>query len=142
MDESREQLERNKAVVIRFNREVIAKYDERAFHEIVAPDFVNRTAAPGLSPGPDGMIQMINGILRAALPDLDVEIHEQVAERDLVTTRKTLRGTHRGALFGIPPTGRLIAIEVMDMVRIRDGKYAEHWGINTLQAVLAQLRQR
>ena len=131
---------RNKAVVIRFNREVIEKGDLAAFEEIMAPDFVNRTAAPGVSPGPDGMLFVLNQVLRPAFPDLRVEIHDQIAEGDKVTTRKTLRGTHRGTLQGVAPTGRAIAIQVIDIVRLRDGRYAEHWGVNTLPVVVAQLR--
>jgi len=133
-------LARNKAVVLRFNREVIENGDLAAFEEIMAPDFVNRTAAPGISPGPDGMLFVLNEVLRPAFPDLSVEVHDQLAEGDKVTTRKTLRGTHTGPLQGIPPTGKGVAIEVIDIVRLRDGQYAEHWSINTLPVVLARLR--
>jgi predicted ester cyclase len=132
----------NKAVVVRFNKEVVEQGNEAAFRDLVAPDFVNRTAHPGAPAGPEGMIHTFNRILRPAFPDLTVEIHDQVAEGDKVTTRKTLRGTHRGELFGIPATGRQIAIEVIDIVRVRDGRYVEHWGINTLPVVLAQLREK
>jgi predicted ester cyclase len=54
--------------------------------------------------------------------------------------RKTLRGTHRGELMGIAPTGRAVAIEVIDIVRLRDGRYVEHWNSNNLLTVLADLR--
>jgi predicted ester cyclase len=43
-------------------------------------------------------------------------------------------------LLGIAPTGKQVAIEVIDIIRLRDGQYVEHWGINTLSVVLAQLR--
>jgi predicted ester cyclase len=133
-------LSANKAAVVRFNREVIERGDEAAFHELVAPDFVNRTAPPGTPAGPEGMLFTFNGILRPALPDLTVEIHDQIAEGDKVTTRKTLRGTHRGELLGIPATGQPVVVDVIDVVRLRDGRYVEHWGVNTLPSVLAQLR--
>lgn len=133
--------ERNKAVVRRFNREVIERGDERAFAELMAPDFVNRTAAPGTPAGPEGMFNTLIRVLRPAFVDLSVEIHDQVAEGDKVTTRKTIRGTHRGDLLGVPPTGKTVAIEVIDIVRIQDGRYVEHWGINNLSSVLAQLKQ-
>jgi predicted ester cyclase len=135
-----EKLAANKAVVTRFNKEVIEGGDEAAFRQLIAPDFVNRTAPPGAPAGPDGMIDTFNRVLRPALPDLTVEIHDQIAEGDKVTTRKTIRGTHRGELFGVPATQRRVAIDVIDIVRIEAGRYAEHWGINTLTAVLAQLR--
>jgi predicted ester cyclase len=131
---------RNKAVVVRFNKEVIERGDEGAFRELMAPDFVNRSAPPGTPNGPEQMLHTFNRILRPALPDLTVEIHDQVAEGDKVTTRKTIRGTHRGELFGIPPTGKRVEIDVIDIVRLANGRYAEHWGVNTLPAVLATLR--
>lgn len=137
---SREALEQNKAIVTRFNREVIERGNEDAFRELVAEDFVNRTAPPGTPNGPDGLLYTFNRVLRPALPDLTVTIHEQLAEGDKVTTRKTISGTHRGPLLGVAATNQRIQIEVIDIVRIENGRYAEHWGINTLSTVLAALR--
>jgi predicted ester cyclase len=128
------------AVVRRFNTEVIEQGSASAAAELLASDFANRTAAPGMSPGPDGMVFMFEKVLRPALPDLAVEIHEQIAEGELVTTRKTLKGTHRGDLLGVAPTGQAVAISVIDIARVRNGQYVEHWGVNTLPSVLAALR--
>jgi len=129
-----------RSVVIRFNREVIEQGLAESLAALLAPDFVNHTAAPGMPSGPEGMRAMFEDILRPALPDLRVEIHDQIVEGDKVVTRKTLRGTHRGALLGVPATGRAIAIRVIDIVRVAGGRYAEHWGSNDLPAVLASLR--
>jgi predicted ester cyclase len=137
-----EELRRNKAVVVRFNKEVIENGNEAAFRELTGPGFVNRTAPPGTPAGPQGMLHTFNRILRPAFPDLRVEIHDQLAEGDKVMTRKTLRGAHRGEIFGIPATGAEVMIDVIDIVRVHEGRYAEHWGINTLSVVLAQLRDR
>jgi predicted ester cyclase len=130
----------NKAIVVRFNREVIEQGNEATFRDLMATDFVNRSAPPGAPTGPEGMLFTFHKVLRPAFPDLSVEIHDQVAEGDKVTTRKTIRGTHRGELFGIPPTGKRIEIDVIDIVRLANGRYAEHWGVNTLPSVLAALR--
>jgi predicted ester cyclase len=133
-------LSANKAAVVRFNREVIEQGNEESFRALMAPHFVNRTAAPGMSTGPDGMLFTFQRVLRPAFPDLKVEIHDQVAEGDKVTTRKTLRGTHRGELLGIAATDEAVTIDVIDIVRLEDGRYAEHWGVTTLGSVLAVLR--
>jgi predicted ester cyclase len=140
MPTEEETREANKAVVLRFNKEVIELGNEVTFRELMAPDFVNRSAPPGAQPGPEGMLFTFNRVLRPAFPDLSVEIHDQVAEGDKVTTRKTIRGTHLGELFGIPPTGKRIEIDVIDIVRVAHGRYAEHWGVNTLPSVLSALR--
>ena len=132
----------NKAVVRRFNHEVIEQGDAISFQTLMDADFVNHAAPPGADQGADGMWHTFQNVLRPALPDLAVVIYEQVAEGDLVTTRKSVTGTHTGPLLGVAPTGRRVTIDVIDIVRIRDGRYLEHWGITTLPAVLQQLSTR
>lgn len=90
--------------------------------------------------GPGGMLHTFTQVLKPAFPDLRVEVLDQIAEGDQVTSRKRITGTHLGELMGIPATGRSVAIDVIDIVRLRDGKYLEHWGMNSLPSVLASLR--
>jgi len=132
-------IENNKAVVRRFNQEVIEQGDIGSFNALIDPNFINRSAPAGMDKGPQGMIWFFNEILRPALPDITVTIHQQNAEAELVTTRKTISGTHTSSLLGVPATNKLISIEVIDIVRVRDGKYLEHWGITSLSEVLASL---
>lgn len=63
----------------------------------------------------------------AAFPGYTLETHQTVAEADTVALRATFRGTHRGSFFGISPTGKEVAAEVMLFYRIADGRIAEHW---------------
>ncbi|UHG94657.1 ester cyclase [Spirosoma oryzicola] len=133
------QTQLNKEAVRRFNQEVIAEGNINSFNELMDDQFINHSAPLGTDNGPQGMINTFNNILRPALADMQVIIHDQIAEGDLVTTRKTITGTHTGSLMGISPTDRSVSIEVIDVVRLRDGKYIEHWGINTLPVVLQQL---
>lgn len=130
----------NKRVVARFNHEVIAQGRTDVCDALVAEDFVNRSAPPGSDAGLAGMLHTFNDILRPAFPDLAVDILDQVAEGDKVVTRKRITGTHRGALMGVPPTDRAVGIDVIDIVRLRDGRYVEHWGVNTFAVVAAQLK--
>jgi predicted ester cyclase len=134
-------IENNKAVVRRFNQEVIEQGNVDCFNALMDGNFINRSAPAGMDTGPQGMIWFFNEVLRPAIPDIRVTIHDQVAEGDMVTTRKTISGTQTGALLGAPATGRMISIGVIDMVRIKDGKYIEHWGITTLPELLAMLAQ-
>ncbi len=129
-----------KHVVQRFNTEVIQDGNRASFEQLVAPDFVNRSAPAGAPNGPESLWDTFEAMLRPALSELRVLIHDQVAEAGKVTTRKTITGRHSGPLLGIAATGRPVAIDVIDIVRVEDGRYVEHWGINTLPSVLAQLR--
>lgn len=134
------QLEKNKEVVRRFNNEVIEKGNVEIFEELMDEHFINHSAPQGADNRKQGMINTFNSVLRPAMPDIQVTILQQIAEDDLVTTRKNISGTHTGDFMGIPPSHRRISIDVIDIVRLKNGKYAEHWGINNLAVVLAQLR--
>lgn len=129
-----------KHVVRQFNLGVIQLGDRAIFDALMAPEFINHSAPPGAPRGPEGMWNTFEHVLRPALSELTVDIHEQLCEGDKVTTRKTIRGIHTGTLAGIPPTGRAVAIDAIDIVRVHDGRYVEHWGVNTLAATLASLR--
>jgi predicted ester cyclase len=134
-------IDARKAVVRRFNQEVIQEGRRDAFEQLMAEDFVNWSAPPGAPNGPESMWNTFENILRPAIGNLQVQIHDQVCEGEKVTTRKTISGLHTGTLMGIAATGRPVLIDVIDIVHVRDGRYVEHWGVNTLGAVLAQLRQ-
>ena len=71
-----------------------------------------------------------------------MEINEQLGEQDLVATRKTLRGTHRGEIWDLPPTGNRVALEFIDIFRVKDGKLVEHWTSMDLAALRTQMRPR
>lgn len=73
-----------------------------------------------------------------ALPDLTVEVQLMVAEGDLVAVRSIMRGTHRGELMGVPPSGRRVAIDGIDILRVVDGRIVEHWGLTNVLGFLEQ----
>ena len=56
-----------------------------------------------------------------------------------MTTYKTYHGTHLGEFFGVPPTGRKIQFETVDVMRVRNGQIAEHWGVANLFSLMQQL---
>src|SRR4051812_42953637 len=129
-----------KNVIRRFNTEVIVGGNRATFEALMDPDFVNRSAPPGAPNDAESLWNTFQHLLRPAFAEMAVTIHDQIAEDDKVTTRKTISAIHTGPIMGIAPTGLPVAIEVIDIVRIAHGRYVEHWGVNTLPAVLAQLR--
>ncbi|MBV9987060.1 MAG: ester cyclase [Chitinophagaceae bacterium] len=134
--------EQNKALVRRVNKEYIEGRDESVAYELIADDFTN-CAAPADSPrGPQAVIWFFDNIMRPAFSGIRVVIHEQVAEGDFVTTRKSFHATHKGEFFGVPATGREVTIDVIDMIRLHDGKFKEHWGIIDMPGILAQIGSR
>ncbi|UGU14289.1 ester cyclase [Sinomicrobium kalidii] len=110
--------------------------------EIFQPDFVNRTVRPGFPPGSEGMSRFLTDVLWKGLSDITVEIHGQVAEGDMVSTRKTIKGKHTGVFLGVQGSGKTVAMNIMDMVRLENGKYAEHWSVMNLHDVVKQISEQ
>jgi predicted ester cyclase len=133
--------EKNKAIVVRFNKEFIEQGKLEVFKDLVADDLFNHTAPPGASNGPDGMVYFLQHVLRAGFPDITVDILDQIAEGDKVTTRKVFHGTHTGNFMGIAATNNKVDIHVIDIIRLRDGKYVEHWGMSNLAEVAGFLKE-
>lgn len=130
--------QRNKAIVRRFVEEFQNGGNESAAEELLAADFVDRTPFPGVAPDREGVKRLFTA-LRISFPDLRAKIHDQLAQKDRVATRKTFRGTHRGEFLGIAPTGRSVAFDVIDVMRIEDGRIAEHWNVLDLMGLLQQI---
>lgn len=129
----------NKAIVRRLNKEFIEEGNIETVYEIFSPDFINQTAPPGSPQGPEAVIYFFNTLLKPAFHDLKVVIHDQVAEEDKVTTRKSFHAVHKGEFFGVPPTNKKVVMEVIDIIRLREGKFVEHWGILDMQGLMGQI---
>lgn len=56
--------------------------------------------------------------MRGGFPDIQWTLEEMVAEGDKVAARFIMRGTHRGTFFGVPPTGKTIAVQAMNFYRL------------------------
>ncbi len=130
--------EENKQTVLRFNKEVLEKGNADVINELFADDFINRTAANGVPNDIEGMKGFIK-MFHAAFTDFYVDIHDMIAENDLVSTRKTIHATHVGEIRGHKASGKRVTFNVIDMVRLHDGKYIEHWGRNDIAQVIESL---
>jgi steroid delta-isomerase-like uncharacterized protein len=118
--------------------ELINDGNVAAFDELFAPDFVEHELPPGVPQGREGTRQLFSA-LHSAFPDFRAEIEDVVAQDDKVVFRMTWQGTQSGEFMGIPPTGKRVTWEVFDMVRVVDGKVAEHWGLMDQLNLMQQL---
>jgi predicted ester cyclase len=129
--------EQNKEAFRRLFEEVLGGGDLAVLDELVAPDMVEHQ--PGLQSGREGMRSLVH-LLRGAYPDLRYTIEDITTDGDKVWGRVTARGTNNGSFLGHPPTGRTMAITVMDICRFANGQIVEHWGVADTFGALAQLR--
>ncbi len=120
--------EQTKAVVHRFHSEVWNEHNLAVLDELVHPDFQpTPTADPNAPRGPQAARNFMVTLF-AAFPDLTSSEDDLFAEGDKAALRWTIRGTHQGALWGMPATGNTITLSGMDLLEITDGKIAKDWG--------------
>lgn len=108
-----------------------------AFDELVDPEYRDHTDPAGEF-GRDGYRALILQT-RTALPDMRMTIEDEIAEGGRVVIRTTVRGTHRGDLLGVAPTGLTVTLHGIGILRIVDGRLVERWNASDLLGVLEQL---
>jgi steroid delta-isomerase-like uncharacterized protein len=128
----------NKDILRRFYDEFWNAGNADAIEELVADDFVDHQAEPGMPTGKAGFADLIR-LWHTGFPDMSETVEDLIAEGDRVVGRFTFRGTHTGEFMGIAPTGRQVSMTGIDIVRIRDGKIAEFWYAEQLHDMLRQL---
>lgn len=130
--------DQNKSTYRRFIKEVFNEGRLEAVEQYLSPNYVFHGAPAGTTPGRDGVKQIVSAF-RAAFPDLEISIEDQVAEDDKVCSRVTTHGTHKGNLFGVAPTGRSITMTGLTMVHVVGGRITESWVKNDVIGLLNQL---
>jgi steroid delta-isomerase-like uncharacterized protein len=116
--------EENKTVVRRFFEELLSTDNLAVADELLSPDFYFYFAG-----SPDPMdLESYKGFLaarREAFPDRRFVVEDMIAEGEKVSARFTMRGTHKGELRGIAPSGREVTMTGIDMIRLSEGKMVE-----------------
>lgn len=130
--------EENKVIFQRVMEEAFSQGNVVALGELMRPDFIEHEAGPGQGRGLEG-VKTIVTMMHTAFPDLHATIEDMTAEGDKTWARVTFRGTHTGAFMGMPPTGKRVTFEAIDICRYADGKMVEHWGIIDRLGMMEQL---
>jgi predicted ester cyclase len=106
--------------------------------ELFDPEFLNHTAYGGTQQGVDG-IRQLSVALNAAFDDLRATFTQIVAEDDMVTGLMMMHGKHVGTFMGIEPTYREVTAPMCSVIRFRDGKAIERWGLSDDAGMFMQL---
>jgi len=114
----------NKSVIRIFLEEVLNQGRLERADDIVIEDFLELDPLPGQVQGREGLKEVIRQ-MRSAFSDMRWTAHEMLAEDDKVVTRFTWSGTHQGAFFGVPATGRRITVKGVVIDRLVAGRMAD-----------------
>lgn len=107
--------------------------------EVIDPAIVeHQNFGPDHAPGAEG-VKAVIASLRRAFSDFRLDIEDIAVDGDIAWSRNVATGTNDGSFMGNAPTGRTIRIDVIDVVRVRDGLITEHWGVPDRLGALRQL---
>ena len=134
-------IERNTTLIKRYFEEVWNQGKLDVLDEIIDINYINHSpGAPNPEPGPVGLKPIIAG-MRQAFPDLHFEIKNMIVTSSQVAIHSVMHGTHKGDLFGMAPTGKVVKVNQMQIERIENGKIVEHWRQSDDFGMLQQLGQ-
>jgi steroid delta-isomerase-like uncharacterized protein len=126
-------LDDNKRIVRAFIDAAFNRHEAGKAAEYMTTDIKWHGGTLGTVEGRDNFAGLIGAIV-AALPDLTNIEQDIIAERDIVSVRAVVEGTHKGDLLGIPASGKRVKWDAVDVYRIADGKIAEEWAADDLLA--------
>ena len=113
--------------------------DIDGFGALLAEDFVEHEEVPGLPPTKEGVIAYFRSLL-TSFPDMQMNVEDVIASENKAVARVTATATHQGEFMGIPPTGKAVEMQLIDIMRFDDaGLVCEHWGVAELLSLMQQL---
>src|ERR1700704_6448566 len=119
--------EQNKAIVRRLFEELWNKGNLSVADQLFTPNYAHHDpSTPDFGRGPESEKKRAT-LYRTAFPDLRLTIEDIIAEGETVMVRWSCRGTHKGDLSGIAPTGRQVTISGVSIACFTGGKMSEGW---------------
>jgi steroid delta-isomerase-like uncharacterized protein len=127
-------------LIKRFYEDVIGGGQINLVDELTTDDLVDHEEGlPGQPSGREGVKFFISA-MREAFPDIRVgTVEPMMVDGNLEAARVVLTGTHKGELMGVEATNKAVEIESIDIIRVEDGKVAEHWGVTDTMSLMQQL---
>lgn len=128
----------NKAVIHAFIQDVLNQKRLERADDLVNENFVELDPLPGQQQGREGLKAILR-VLWSAFPDMHWAVQEMIAEGEMVVTRFTWTGTHRGAFLGIPASGRSVEVKGVVIDHLDRGKMAESRILMDTMGLMQQL---
>lgn len=60
----------------------------------------------------------------------------------LVHAKRVYDKSGRGEFFGVAATNKSVVMDVIDIIRLCDGKFVDHWGVLDMQNIMTQITQQ
>ena len=106
--------------------------------ELFADDYVEHAAPPPF-PTTRQAVRMFVSALRAAFPDIHLEVLRQWQDADMHIGWIRSSGTMTGDFMDMPASNKSATWDEVHIARFADGKIAEHWAVIDQLGMLTQL---
>jgi predicted SnoaL-like aldol condensation-catalyzing enzyme len=106
------------------------------FDQFIHPEYDNHN--PQVQPGQSGVKAFFRHYLDA-FPDTKVVMEDVIEEGDRISARFTYQGTFTNSFMGYRPNSAAVQLRSIDIWRVKDGKFAEHWDELNLLEVFQQI---
>ncbi|MCB0212181.1 MAG: ester cyclase [Anaerolineae bacterium] len=129
------------------NNDLAIKFFETAWNtgeimeDLIDPQAVDHSSVGGKEKqevGP-GSFKKIIGMFRAAMPDIKLDVQDEIFVEDKVVHRWVMTGTDTGGVMGMPPSNKNLTFSGTTIVRFKDGKIVERWANVDELGLLQQL---
>jgi steroid delta-isomerase-like uncharacterized protein len=112
-------------------------HDTSSFPELFTESYIQHSGR-----SPSGLAAQIENFrqIMTSMPDIKLQVEDRIIAGDKVVARNTYSATHTQTIAGIPPTGKSFTFRTLDIWRIENGKFAEHWDLTDAAEVLRKLR--
>jgi predicted ester cyclase len=114
-------------------------HDTSSFPEIFTESYIQHSGR-----SPSGFAAQVENFHRifASMPDVQMRVEDRIIAGDKVVARNTFSATHTQPVQGIAPTGRRFTLRTIDIWRVENAKFAEHWDIVDAAGLQKQLRDQ
>lgn len=117
----------------------INKGDLSGFVALLADNFVEHEAVPGIPPTKSGVAEYFK-LITSAFPDMNMAVEDVIASGDKAVARVTITGTHKGNFMGIAATNKRVSIKLIDIMQFDSaGLVCAHWGVTDMLTLMQQI---
>lgn len=111
-------------------------HDTSSFPELFTDTYIQHSGR-----SPSGLAAQIENFRRimGTMPDVRMRVEDRIIAGDRVVARTTYSATHTQPIRGVPPTGKPFTFRTIDIWRVENGKFAEHWDLTDAGEVVRQL---
>jgi len=131
--------EGQRSLVMKFYDEVMNQFKLDVADKYIAMDAIDHDAQMDPQKSTLENFKMFMTMMHTGFPDMKIKVEDVISEGDKVVVRFRLTGTHKGMFMGMNATNKPIDIMAVDIFRMANGKFIEHWGFMDSGMMMQQL---